>query len=101
MSSTTYTMNLRPTGYEALSVTNAAAVGFTAAKLTPAVMGVFCTVETATVRFRMDGSDPTTSEGHELESGQTLTIYNRTALPNIKFIAESTTAPVRVTYLSE
>lgn len=67
--------------YESITV-GASAIGFTEAKIIANTEGftigsVFCTLETAQIRFRLDGTDPTSSEGHLLEPGQSLTIeYN-------------------------
>jgi hypothetical protein len=60
------------TNYESITVTNVA-IGFTAAKLKSS--GVYsrsalCTLETAQIRFRVDGTDPTSAEGHIMEVGQ-------------------------------
>jgi hypothetical protein len=56
--------------YESISV-GGAAVGLTAAKVA-GHRSVLITVEGATVRFRLDGVDPTTSEGHLLNAGDVL-----------------------------
>ncbi len=96
-----FPFHLRPSSFETLAPTSGAAIGFSAAKLTTSVAGVFCTLETGQLRFRMDGTAPTTSVGHLLEVGQSFTIYNRAALTNIQFIATSTTAALQVTYLTE
>jgi hypothetical protein len=93
--------NYRPTDFEAITVADTA-IGFTAAKLVPTVVGVFCTLETGQVRFRMDGTDPDATTGHLLEVGQSFTITNRSALANIKFIrTSSTSGALKATYLSE
>ncbi len=98
---TIFVSHLRPSDYEAITVADTA-IGFTASKLVTAVAGAFCTLETGQVRFRMDGSDPTSTTGHLLEVGQSFTIYNRAALVNIKFIRTgSTSGALKVTYLSE
>ncbi len=78
------------------------AIGFTAATMTPDVKGVFCTLETAQVRFWIDGSTtaPTATVGHLLEVGQTLTILNWAAIRSIMFIRTGGTSGVlQVTFL--
>ncbi len=89
--------------FEALTVTNGAAVGLTSSKLSPSngplPVDVFITVEDTDVRFRLDGTSPTTTEGHKLTttpSGMTVTGYDN--LKRLKFIGISGTADVKVTY---
>jgi len=66
------------------------------------VAGFFLTVEDADVRFRTDGSAPTSSEGHLLYEGQTLQFTDKNYMDlvkNIKFIrAGSTDAKLKITY---
>jgi outer membrane lipoprotein-sorting protein len=95
----TIPMDLQAADYESITVSSTA-VGFTSSKLSNSIKGVFCTLENAQVRFRMDGTDPTATEGHLLEVGQSLTIYNWTILRKIKFIRTgSTDGVLKVTYL--
>ena len=96
------TGDLNVSDYESITVADSA-IGFTAAKIQAAkVKGVFCTVETAQIRFRMDGTSPTSAEGHVLDPGQTLTIINQGTLANTEFIRTGSTSGVlKVTYLKE
>ncbi len=65
---------------EAITVANAA-IGFTASIIqSNPVTLVSCSAETAQMRFRVDGTDPTTSVGHVLEAGQWICIGNCTGL---------------------
>lgn len=61
------------TGYEAVTVEDTA-VGITAALLLPASGHkqtiAWITVEGAPIRFRVDGTDPTSAEGHLIDSGE-------------------------------
>ena len=64
--------------YESIGISDTA-TGFTAAVLAAAntlfgrdTIRATCTVETAQIRFRVDGTDPTSSEGHILEIGDVL-----------------------------
>lgn len=83
--------------YESLSVSTAA-VGFTAATLDDR-QAAFVTCETAAVRFRMDGTDPTASVGHEIEPGDTLTLDSNQQLRKIKFISrDGGTATLRCSF---
>ena len=89
-------------GFETLTV-GAAAIGPTVATIYPgdgheATYGLF-TVETNTVRFRMDGTSPTASVGHPLEAGQNLEVHGKENLRNLKFIQMSGGATVSCTYM--
>lgn len=84
-------------GYEALNVTNAAAVALAAipASATKATI----TVEDAEIRVRWDGTAPTTAHGHLAEPFDEITLMNRTDIVNARFIATTATAAnLRVTY---
>lgn len=87
--------------YEALSVAGAA-VSLTAGKLAVAdkakCIRVWITSETADIRYRLDGGDPTTSVGHLLIAGGTLEVEGQTNLERFSMIAVSGTASVRVSY---
>ena len=59
--------------------------------------GAILTVETAAIRWRMDGTDPTTSNGHPLAAASTLTFDSWTSgnnwkqcLKKIRFIGTAT-----------
>jgi len=57
------------------------------------------TVETAQLRYRYDGSDPTSSVGHILNIGDVLVLVGPDALANFRGIRTSgTNAVLRVTY---
>jgi hypothetical protein len=64
--------------YESITVSSAA-IGLTAGTITPIIAGVrnataLCVVETAQIRYRVDGTDPTSSEGIALNIGDTLVL---------------------------
>ncbi len=87
--------------YEAITVA-AAAIGITATLLKSTTNGsarsVFMTLETAQIRFRIDGTDPAANQGHLLEVGQTLTLTNPSDLKNFRAIRTGSTSGVlRVT----
>ena len=48
--------------------------------------GAFITIETAGVRYRLDGTAATTTVGHPLEAGQSLEITDPTSLGNLNMI---------------
>jgi len=83
--------------YESITVGNTA-VGFTAGKIAPSgnvnPVKAFCRLETAQVRFRMDGTDPTSSEGILLEVGETLEITGEKNLRNFRAIRTGSTSGV-------
>jgi hypothetical protein len=64
--------------YESITVSSTA-IGLTSGTINPIITGVrtvtaLCAVETAQIRYRIDGTDPTSSEGIVLNDGDTLTI---------------------------
>ena len=98
MGSETYdTDELEVVDYATLTLSTTGAVTLTSAS--PAinsttfknkVKGALVTVETANVRWRTDGTAPTTSEGHLVYTGDVLDFTARswgTLLPLIQFIA--------------
>lgn len=57
------------------------------------------TVETAAVRFRIDGTAPTASVGHVLEPGDILELDRNSQLAEIRFIRrDGVDATLRVSY---
>lgn len=71
--------------FEALSVSTTA-TGFTAGTRGDRYFAVV-TVEDAAVRFRLDGTAPTASVGHELEIGDELRLFNPKDVANAQFIS--------------
>jgi len=67
--------------------------------------GAIITVEDAAVRYRIDGTDPTATEGHLLNSGDIATFDSwttglswRQALKAIRFIRTSTDAKLKISW---
>lgn len=59
------------------------------------------TVETDQVRWRADGTAPTSSEGHLLEAGDVLNFLDanyESILGNLKFIRVTSDAALKITY---
>jgi hypothetical protein len=55
--------------------------------------------ETANVRYRVDGTDPTATTGHPLNAGSQMKVWGAADLAVIEFIREgATSATLRVTY---
>lgn len=83
--------------YESLTITNAAAVPLTLATFD----GAFCaniSVEDNPIRVRWDGTDPTTTEGHILQSGDTMHLDFTADIWHFRAIATGGNAKLRVTY---
>jgi len=83
--------------YESITVTNTA-IGFITSNALNCKV-VFMTVEQAQLRFRMDGTDPTSTEGHILDVGDSFTISAINSIRLFKAIRTgSTSAVLKVTY---
>ena len=85
-------------GYEDITVSTTA-IGFTAAEISSAVAAEVW-VEGDAVRFRTDGTDPTSSVGHQLDVGDVMFVDNASDLASIRFIRVTTDATLRVSYYS-
>ncbi|MEA2066229.1 MAG: hypothetical protein U9O65_03910 [Thermotogota bacterium] len=91
-------------GYEVITVNTA--VGFTSTEIRPTsgffkgmtCQAVFCTLETDDIRFTLDGTTPSSTVGHLLKSGESLTIANANDIANFKCIKVTTNASLKVTY---
>lgn len=60
---------------------------------------VFCTLETGPIRFTLDGTAPTTTTGHLMNAGDTLTIRNAFDIQNFRAIrTTATSGELFVTY---
>lgn len=82
--------------YESITVA-ATAIGITAAILNPVggqTQQSACSLrlETAQIRFRFDGPDPTAAEGTTLEIGEVLDISNNADARRIRFIRTGATS---------
>ena len=94
-------------GYEAITVADSA-IGFTQGKIVPgsgsyegmSAQEVYCTLETAAIRFTIDGTTPTTSVGHLLNTGDTLKLSNPNMIQNFSAIrTASTNGSLKVSYM--
>lgn len=83
---------------ETLSVTSSTAVGISphAYSGIPEAVAARVYVETAAVRYRLDGTNPTTSVGEPLAVGDRLYLENGNDISRARFIATSTTASLFV-----
>lgn len=84
---------LTPLGYQQLSTISSA----TALTIPAGATVAYVTAESGTVRYRDDGTNPTTTVGTPLTQGFTL-IYVATPLTAVKFIDTSTGAVLSVNY---
>jgi len=69
--------------------------------LPDAAKRMYLTVETDAVRWRADGTNPATDEGHQLASGDSISFTGanyRQLLEKIRFSKVSTTAALKITY---
>ena len=80
--------------YEAVTVSSTA-IGITKA-LRIDHNYAFITLETDEVRYRVDGTDPTASEGHKLSPGDTLTLEGGNAIRNFRAIRVTSDATIRI-----
>jgi hypothetical protein len=101
--------------HEAITVSTSA-LGLTASKLTAFAAAnardtdqsyvdikrahkVLITTETDKVRFRLDGTDPTSATGHELAAGDSLEVAGFSNLSKLRFIRSGAAdATLRVTF---
>lgn len=79
--------------YESITVANTA-IGFTSAKIADIKSRIVCTLETAQIRFRVDSVDPTSTEGHLLEIGQNIELFNTTDFARFRAIRTGATSGV-------
>ena len=83
--------------FESVTVSTSS-VGLTAATFGDAQYALI-TVETAAVRFRLDGTAPTATVGHVREVGEGLELDRNTQLEDIRFIRrDGADATLRVSY---
>lgn len=84
----------KPVGYEQLAVSS------TAVSLTVPLRANTATlvIETDSVRYRDDGTDPTASVGMLLYPGQSIQIQSKDMLNAVKFIRVTSDAVVNVSY---
>jgi len=89
--------------YFLLAVTNASALGLSSATpaLSNSVARIVATIENDQVRYREDGTPPTTTEGILLNDGDELSFMDaryHSVLRDIKFIAVSANVNIRGAY---
>jgi hypothetical protein len=100
------TYNRIPGDYEVLTV-GAAVTGLSPSKINPdsgpyarmAARAAMISSESADVRFRIDGGQPTVSDGHYLVNGDALVVSGTQALQQLQAVRiGDVSATLRVTY---
>lgn len=92
---------LVPFDFETITVAGTA-IGLTASKIeaSPKPKQVMITSETAPLRYKVDGSDPTASVGHFMSPRSSLILEGRSQINNFKAIRTgATSAELSCTYL--
>lgn len=89
--------NLTPFNYEKLSVLTTA-VSSLSSSISSNALGCFITIETNNIRYRIDGGDPSSTEGHLVIAEQNIWFANSAAVRNFKAIAIGGDATLVVTF---
>ena len=87
--------------YEEITVSNAV-IGLTSALLLgfPQPKGAVLTLETAAIRWRVDGGNPSGAVGHLMSVGDSVVIHGPNNMPNFKAFRDGVVDGVlRVTYI--
>jgi len=85
--------------YESLTVANAAEGIGPAWANSKTAYKAFMTAETAEMRFRFDGTAPTSTEGHIIDDGDTLELYGNKNIVNFLAIRTGNDSGVlKITY---
>lgn len=90
-------------GYESITIT-ATVQSLTEAAFTDGVTGeladrAIITVEDAQIRYRIDGTDPTSSQGHLINPFSVIVLHTTRTIRDFRAIrATSTNATIRITY---
>ena len=98
-------MGRKSVSYEAITISTEA-IGFTAEKILPTsgeyknigCREVFCSLESNSIRWTIDGTMPTSTIGHQLAAGENLTIEHPEDIANFRAIRLSGDASLKVTY---
>jgi hypothetical protein len=100
------TYNKGPGTYEVLAV-GAPAVGFSISKYNPTTgpyakmyaQAVLLSVEDGDLRFRLDGGNPTSTDGHQMNNGDNVILTGTQAIKQFRAaMTGDTNATLRVTY---
>ena len=84
--------------FESVTVTHTTAIGITGPTSGTKPHAAVITVEAAAIRFRIDGTDPTATVGHEVEDGGGIELADRGEISLFKAIRrDGVDATLRVT----
>jgi hypothetical protein len=86
-----------PVGHETLVISNVA-LGLTSAKYANGVLSAYITVETAPIRFWLDGSNPTNNQGIILTAGEAVELDSIEEITKFRAIAVSTDSTLNIIY---
>lgn len=86
-----------PTGFQKLTVSSSA-VGFTLPTSVPQTRAVIFTVENNPIRMKVNGDDPTTTDGILLYVGDEIELTNVDMINNCRLIAQSSDGLVQIHY---
>ena len=94
----------RTVAFDSITVSNTA-VGLTQSNVRgsssqPMAEEVLLTVETDQIRWRDDGTDPTSSVGHLVNPGGLITLSSRDRIEKFRAIRVTTNATLRVSYIA-
>lgn len=87
-----------PVGKQAALTVSNVAVGLTVPAVTPKPTWAFVTVESNSIRFWVDGSTPTTTEGHLAEAGDTIRLEGVDEIRKFLAIRVSADAVIQATF---
>lgn len=91
---------LTPFAFETITVSSTA-VGFTSATYNPSTgmaKRALLSCETNPIRFRYDGTNPTSSVGHALAAATMINITGDRAIQNFRMIASGSDSTCSITY---
>lgn len=83
--------------YESITVAGTG-IGLTITNLDWTHTKAYCTLETAQIRFRIDGADPTSSEGHIMNVGDSIVLQSYEELKNFRAIRTGSSGTLKCSY---
>ena len=104
MSRYDYAINLgmfQGNSFEVLTITTGVATAFTTSVYDNQCMRALLTLESGSCRYRYDGTAPTTTVGHLVNSGDVIGVLSYKNMSAFKIISVSGTATAMITYEKE
>ena len=90
--------DLYPIGYSQHTVTTSAVTSLDETLIVQSVENVVITIENFNIRYRVDGSNPTSNTGHLVANGLYLSFDDAKSIRNFRCIAIGGNATLCVTY---